>query len=57
MSLDEDLTQAKATEQKLIDKLNQEESWVSKHPGWVTVGALILLGIIVVLLLKAAHAP
>jgi hypothetical protein len=57
MSLDEDLAKARATEQKLVGKLNQEESWVSKHPGWITIGALILLGVIVVLLIKVAHSP
>jgi hypothetical protein len=45
----------KSDEQKALNKLNQEEGWVSKHPGWITLVALILLGVIVVLLIKVAH--
>lgn len=55
MSLDEDIAKAKATEQKLVDKLNQEEGWIEKHPGWVTlIGVALVLGFIV-MAVKGCH--
>ncbi|HEY2002146.1 MAG TPA: hypothetical protein VGG80_07495 [Acidobacteriaceae bacterium] len=55
MSIEEDTQKAKVIQQKLVDKLNQEEGWIEKHPGWVSLGALIALGVIIVLLIKACH--
>ena len=55
MSIEEDTQKAKVVEQRLVDKLNQEEGWIEKHPGSVSLGALIALGLIIVLAIKACH--
>jgi len=46
---------AKAAERKAIDALNQEESWISKHPGWVSAIGLILFVALIVAVVKGCH--
>lgn len=43
-------------EEKLLTKLNQEESWISKHPGWVTViGGLLFIALMVAVVKGCGH--
>lgn len=47
---DLDATKAK---QAALAKLNQEESWIEKNPGKVTLIVVALVGIIILLLAKS----
>lgn len=55
MSIEDQLQKAKDVERRALNKLNQEESWVERHPGWTTlIGATLLLAMIVPLV-KSCH--
>jgi len=55
MSLADDEQKVKSAEQKALNKLNQEEGWVERHPGWTTLIGTALLLMMIVLLVKSCH--
>lgn len=57
MSIESDIEKAKVTEQRLVNKLNQEEGWIEKHPGWVTIGIVVLVLGFIVMAVRGCHHP
>lgn len=55
MSISEELKKAQALERQAINRLNQERSWVQKHPGWMTLITVVLFVVAVVAIAKCAH--
>ena len=49
------IDKAKEVDQSLMKKLNQEEGWVERHPGWVTIIALALFVTTIAAIVKGCH--
>lgn len=55
MSLNDNIAKARAAEQKLLNKVNQEQNWVAQHPGWVSAIGLVLFVALIVAVVKGCH--
>lgn len=50
MSIETEVKKARLAEQRLLEDLNAQEGWLSRHPGWVT---LIVFGLLLVIAVVA----
>lgn len=55
MPLQNDIDRAKQVDRSLMKKLNQEESWVERHPGWMTSIVLVLSVAMLTAIVKGCH--
>lgn len=55
MTIDTEVRKAKQAQRRLLEALNEEQSWAEKHPGWMTLITAVIFIAFIAALLKGCH--